>query len=73
MTKTLWEDMFPEEEFWPPKKDKYAYDSSHINESEDIVNNSSITYDILAACLRQKSFYYQVYLNLYNQPTLVVY
>ena len=61
--------MFPEEEFWPPKKHKYSYDSSHINECADSVNNSSITYDILSACLRQKSFYYQVYLKLYSQQT----
>ena len=57
-TMQLWVEMYPEEEFWPLKTNKYT------TESTNDYLASSFTYDIFSACLRQKLFYYQVCKNL---------
>ena len=61
-TKALWAQAYPEAEYWPLKRDQYSNRATSSEESTPSASNppSQFTYDILKACMRQKSFYYQV-------------
>ena len=61
-TKALWAQEYPEAEYWPLKRDQYSKGVTSSDESTPTASNtpSQFTYDILKACMRQKSFYYQV-------------
>ena len=61
-TKALWAQAYPEAEYLPLKTDQYLKDLTSSDESTPTSSNtpSQFTYDILKACMRQKSFYYQV-------------
>ena len=59
-TKELWLIHYPDEEFWPIKPKSYL--KVDANDTADTTSSFAtyISYDIHAACLRQKLFYYQV-------------
>ena len=61
-TKALWAQTYPEAEYWPLKREQYSKGATLSDESTPSASNSpsQFTYDILKACTRQKSFYYQV-------------
>ena len=52
---------YPDEEFWPIKIENYL--NVDADAKTDTIHNLAtyISYDILAACSRQKLFYYQVF------------
>ena len=58
----MWAQEYPEAEYWPLKRDQYSKGVTSSDESIPTASNtpSQFTYDILEACMRQKSFYYQV-------------
>ena len=51
-TRLLWEEMFPEE--------PYHYQPEELGSSTEVFPPTSFSYDIVEACERQKSFFYQV-------------
>merc|ERR1719295_574880 len=62
-TADLWNSRYPHEPFWPPNKSDYEDESSSSAGRNHV---SKFSYDIVAAALRQKLFYYQVSLPHYR-------
>ena len=64
-TKELWLKYYPDEEFWPVKTKNYLNADADVQKDLSTRYPSYFNYDILAACARQKLFYYQVVLLIW--------
>jgi len=60
----LWLKYYPDEEFWPVKTKNYLNADADVQKDLSARYPSYFNYDILAACERQKVFYYQVILEV---------
>ena len=57
-TADMWNRQYPDEPFWPPNKSDYEEEGDESAAGRSHL--SKFSYDIVAAALRQKLFYYQV-------------